>query len=159
VDSLQQRLSGKLLAALWFAVFGFLPVAFFFIRPPIASRGLIVFVLLPTIASAIAGFLWGGAILDPSRTGSYPKCLLRGTAVTGGAYVIFAVFFSFGVPLTEGGWTLSHSFGVFLGTLTFGLVMTGPIILVMGMMGAVTLYMFGRRILPERGGRVPQPTE
>ena len=118
-----------------------------------------MFVLLPTIASAIAGFLWGGAILDPSRTNNYAKCLLRGTAVTAGAYVIFAVFFSIAVPLTEGGWTPSRFFGTFVGTLTFGLIMTGPIIVVAGMIGAMTLYMLGRRILPDRGGRVPQQTE
>lgn len=123
-------------------------MALLFLHPPIAFRAVLLYILLPAIASALAGFLWGGAILDPARTEGYGQCLLRGIGVTAGAFSIFAVLFAFALPLTERGWAFSQVWGIFLSTLFFGLIMTGPIIAPAGMLGAVTLYLLGR-ILPD----------
>lgn len=144
----------RLLAAAWFAVFGFLAASLFFLRPDTKLPALCLYVLLPTVAASIAGCIWGGAILDRDATRDAAHSMLRGAGVTGGAFLIFAVLFSLALPLAERGWAVKQAGGILVATLTLGLLMVGPLIIVAGILGGFTLYMLGRRALIERDGQV-----
>lgn len=133
----------KFLAAIWFAACGFLVTAIFFWHPPIAFRALALYVLLPAISAGIAGYIWGGAILDRSKTKSYGDSLLRGAGVTAGAFTIFAALFACALPLVERGWSMHQVGGIFLMTMTLGLLMVGSLVLIAGMLGGGILYMLG----------------
>lgn len=132
------------LAAGWFAGFAFLTMALLFLHGPIALAGMFLYLLLPAVAGAVAGYLWGGAISDSRE--SYALAVLRGLGVTAGALVIFAVFFVILLPLFERGWSFRSVGGLFLATLFFGMIMTGPISLTAGMVASVTLHALGRRM-------------
>jgi hypothetical protein len=139
------RLTKSAVPALWFAVFGFLSVIFLFHRVPMASRGALVYVLLPTVASATAGGLWGRAILDETKTNSVPQSLRRGVLVAMSAFVIFSVLFALALPFVERGWTLRQSGGLFVLASTLGFLTAAPIVVLGGMLGGATLYLHGRR--------------
>ncbi len=143
------------LAAAWFALFGFLAASVFFLRPHVRLPVLCLYVLLPALAAAIAGYIWGGAILDFTTTTSPAGSILRGMGVTAGAFLIFAVLYAFGLPLLERGWTMKQAGGILVAALTLGVIMVGPLILIAGMLAGITLYMFGRRVLAERDGQTP----
>jgi len=143
------------LAAAWFAFFGFLAASVFFLRPHVRFSVLCLYVLLPSLAAAIAGYIWGGAILDFTTTKSPGNSMLRGMGVTAGAFLIFAVLYALGLPLVERGWSIKQAGGILVAALTLGLIMVGPLILIAGMIAGVTLYMLGRRALTERDGQAP----
>jgi hypothetical protein len=156
LESLLRPTGRKLLAAAWFAAIGLLAMALFFFHPPIALRAVLLYILAPALSSALAGYLLGGAILDPARTTNYGQCLLRGLGVTAAAFLIFAVFFACALPVAEQGWSFSQIGALFLGTIFFGLIMTGPVVAAAGMLAALGLYMLGRRVGQGRDGRGTQ---
>jgi len=143
-----------LLASTWFAVFGFLAASLFFLRPDTKLPALCLYVLLPTVAASIAGCIWGGAILDRDATRDAAHSMLRGAGVTGGAFLIFAVLFSLALPLAERGWAVKQAGGILVATLTLGLLMVGPLIIVAGILGGRTLNILSSRALIERDGQV-----
>ena len=63
-------------AALWFAAFAALATFLFFLRLVMAPHAVILYVVLPSLAAGIAGYIWGGAILDPSRVQNYGQAVL-----------------------------------------------------------------------------------
>lgn len=142
----------RALAAVWFALFAFLAAGVFFLRPDTKLPALCLYVLLPAIAGAIAGSLWGGAILDVGKTRNPAEAMLRGAAVTAGAFAIFAVLYAFALPLVERGWGMKQAGGILVATLTLGLIMVGPVILIAGLLAGLGLYLLGRRALtaPDR---------
>lgn len=152
------RATRRLIAAAWFALFGFLAASLFFLRPDTKLPALFLYVLLPTVAGSIAGYIWGGAILDSTATTGAPQSMLRGAGVTAGAFLIFAVLFSLALPLAERGWAMKQAGGILVATLTLGLVMVGPLILIAGILGGLTLYVLGRRALIERDGQAGNQT-
>jgi len=87
--------------------------------------------------------------LNPAKTNSVGRSLLRGIAVSASAFVIFSLMFAIALPLIERGWSLRGSGGLLLLTWTLGLLLAGPIVLFGGMLAGVTLYLFRRKLIGE----------
>jgi hypothetical protein len=147
------RLTKSALPALWFAVFGLVSVTFLFHRLPMVTRGALVYILLPTVASAAAGGLWGRAIIDETKTNSVRQSLLRGILVAMSAFVIFSLLFALALPFVERGWSLRQSGGLFLLASTLGFLTAAPIVMVGGMLAGATLYLYRRRCSVSRTQR------
>jgi hypothetical protein len=105
-----------------------------------------LYVVLPSLSAAIAGAIWGGAILDSSRVKTYGQSLLRGLGVGVAAYLIFSALYACGLPLMEPLWSQRQTGNLFVLTLVFGLPLAGPIAAIAGMIAGTTLFRFGRRI-------------
>ena len=144
------------IAALWFAAFAALATFLFFLRLVMAPHAIILYIVLPSLAAGIAGYIWGGAILDPSRVQTYGQALLRGSIVGAGTFVIFAALYACGLPMLEGQWSLGRVGGLFLFTLMLGILMGGPLAAGTGITAAVTLFRFGRHFFAESGNRVSE---
>ena len=114
------------IAAIWFAAFALLFTVLFFLRVTMASHAVILYIVLPSLAAGIAGYIWGGAILD-SRVKTYGQSVLRGLGVSAGAYLIFAVLYACVLPVLEGKWSLGRVGSLFLFTLMLGILMGGPL--------------------------------
>jgi hypothetical protein len=121
-----------------------------------APHAVILYVEFPSLAAGIAGYSWGGAILDPSRVENYGQAVLRGFMVGAGTFVIFAAFYACGFPLLEGKWSLERVGSLFILTLMLGILMGGPLASVSGMTAAVTLFRFGRHFFAESDSRVSE---
>ena len=144
------------IAALWFAAFAALATFLFFLPLVMAPHAVILYVVLPFVAAGIAGYSWGGVILDPSRVQNYGQTALRGFIVGAGTFVIFAGLYACGLPMLEGEWSLARVGSLFLLTLMLGILMGGPLAAVTGMTAAVTLFRFGRHFFDESDGRVSE---
>jgi hypothetical protein len=147
---LSSRIPAKrLLAAVWFAAIALLCVAVMFHKLTMSFRGILLYMVLPMIASGIAGSLWGVSILNRAKTNTVGHSVLRGIGVSGGAFVIFTLMFALALPLTERGWSVRNSEAIFLFTWTLGLLLAGPIVLFGGMLAGATLYLLGYRVFGE----------
>ena len=143
-------------AALWFAAFAALATFLFFLRLVMSTHAVILYILLPSLAAGIAGYIWGAAILDPSRVQNYSHALLRGLLVGAATFVIFAALYACGLPMLEGQWSLGRVGILFLLTLMLGILMGGPLAAVTGITAGVTLFKFGRHFFAESDGRVSE---
>ncbi|MGC1903721.1 MAG: hypothetical protein WA715_07880 [Candidatus Acidiferrum sp.] len=141
------------IAALWFASFALLSTVLFFLRLSMASHAVILYIVLPSLAAGIAGYIWGGTILDSSYVKTYGQAVLRGLAVSAGAYLIFAVLYAWELPMLEGQWSMGRVGSLFLFTLMLGILMGGPLAAVTGMISGITLFRFGRHVFAESGDR------
>jgi hypothetical protein len=121
-----------------------------------APHAVILYVVLPSLAAWIAGYTWGGAILDPARVQNYGQSVLRGFLVGAGTFAIFAALYACGLPMLEGQWSLGRVGSLFLLTLMLGILMGGPLSAVTGMTAAITLFRFGRHFIAESDGRVSE---
>jgi hypothetical protein len=121
-----------------------------------ASHAIILYIIWPSLAAGIAGYLWGGAILDSSHVKTYRQSVLRGVGVGAGAYAIFAVLYACELPMLEGQWSLGRVGSLFLFTLMLGILMGGPLAAVTGMTAAVTLFRFGRHVFAESDDRTSE---
>jgi hypothetical protein len=144
------------IAAIWFAAFAALATFLFFLRLAMAPHAVILYILLPSLAAGIAAYIWGGAILDPSRVKTYGQSVLRGLAVGAGTYVIFAALYGCALPLLEGEWSLGRAGNLFLLTLILGILMAGPLTAATGVIAGVTLFKFGRHVFEEHDGRTSE---
>ena len=144
------------LAALWFAAFAALATFLFFLRLPMAPHAVILYKVLPSLAAGIAGYSWGGAILDSSRIQNYGQALLRGLLIGAGTFVIFAALYACGLPMLEGPWSLGEVGGLFLLTLMLGSLAGGPLAAVAGMIAGITLFKFGRHFFAESGSQTSE---
>jgi hypothetical protein len=143
-------------AALWFAAFAALATFLFFLRLVMSPHAVILHVVLPSLAAGIAGYIWGGAILDASRIQNYGQAVLRGLFVGAGTFVIFAALYACGLPVLEGPWSLARVGSLFLFTLMLGILMGGPLAAITGMTAGFTLFKFGRHFIAESDGRVSE---
>ena len=134
----------RLVAAIWFAGFALLFITLFFLRVSMASHAIILYIVLPSLAAGIAGFLWGGSILDPSRVQNYGQSVLRGFLVGAATFVIFAVLYACVLPTLEGQWSFGRVGSLFLFTLMLGILTGGPLAAVSGMIAGMTLFRAGR---------------
>ena len=141
------------IAAFWFATFAALATFLLFLRLVMAPHAVILYVALPSLAAGIAGYSWGGAILDPSRVQNYGQTMLRGFIVGAGTFVIFAALYACGLPMFEGEWSMGRVGSLFLLTLMLGILMGGPLASITGMTAALTLFKFGRHFFVESDGR------
>jgi hypothetical protein len=121
-----------------------------------ASHAIILYIVLPSLAAGIAGYLWGGAILDSSRVQNYGQTVLRGFLTGAATFVIFAVLYACWLPMLEGQWSLGRVGSLFLFTLMLGILMGGPLAAVTGITAAVTLFRFGRHVFAESDDRTSQ---
>ena len=145
-------------AAIWFAAFGLLFTVLFFLRLSMASHAVVLYIVLASLAAGIAGYIWGGAILDSSHVKTYRQSVLRGLGVSAGAYAIFAVLYACGLPMLEGQWSLGRVGSLFLFTLMLGILMGGPLAAVTGMIAGITLFRFGRHVFAESDDRTSEPS-
>jgi len=136
-------------AAIWFAAFALLFTVLFFLRLSMASHAVILYIISPSLAAGIAGYIWGGAILDSSRVKTYRHSVLRGLGVSAGAYLIFAVLYACELPMLEGEWSLGRAGSLFLFVLMLGPLMVAPMAAITGMMSGITLFKFGRHVFAE----------
>ena len=145
----------RLCAAAWFALLGFTVSALLFLHGPMRWNAVYLYLLLPALSGGLAGYLWGGAILDSGRAKNMSEALLRGVGVTAASFAIFSLLFAVVYSLTEQSFPIPQVFRLFLTTLGLGLVVAGPVMAVVGIMGTVFLYMLGRRVFrpAATGGR------
>jgi hypothetical protein len=136
-------------AAIWFAAFALLFTVLFFMRLSMASHAVILYIVLPSLAAGIAGYIWGGVILESSHVKTYRQAVLRGLGVSAGAYAIFAVLYACELPLLEGEWSVGRAGSLFLFVLMFGPLMGAPMAAITGMISGITLFRFGRRVFAE----------
>jgi hypothetical protein len=109
-----------------------------------APHAIVLYIVLPSVSLGIAGFIWGGGILDSSKVKNHGESLVKGLGIAIGAYVIFALLYANGLPLLEIGWSPRQVVGLLFFTLTFGLLLGGPIAAVAGIVAATSLFSFGR---------------
>jgi len=140
-------------AAIWFAAFALLFTVLFFRRLSMASHAVFLYIILPSLAAGIAGYIWGGAILDPSNVKTYRQSLLRGVGVSAGAYAIFALLYASGLPLLEGEWSLRRAGSLFLFVLMLGPLMVAPMAAITAMVSGITLFSVGRHLFAESDDR------
>jgi len=118
-----------------------------------ASHAVVLYIVLPSLAAGIAGYIWGGAILDSSQVKTYRHSVLRGLGVSAGAYAIFAVLYACELPLLEGEWSLGRVGSLFLFVLMLGPLVVAPMAAITGMISGITLFKFGRRVFAESDDR------
>ena len=147
------------IAAIWFAAFALLFTVLFFRRLS-ASHAVILYIVLPSLATGIAGYIWGGAILDSSHVKTYREAVLRGLGVSAGAQAIFVVLYACGLAMLEGQLSLERVGRLFLFTLMFGTLMVRPLALaaVTGMIAGITLFMIGPHALGGNDNRTSEAT-
>ena len=138
----------KLIAATCFGIVAFASSALFFMRGPMRGNVIVLYLVLPTLCGVLAGYVWGGPILDPLATPTSGKALLRGLGITVRAYLIFSVLFACGLPMFETLWSPGQAGGLFLLTLTFGFVMVGPTVLLAGALAGIALYLLAHVLVP-----------
>ena len=110
-------------------------------RGPMAGNVIILYLVLPTLSGVLAGYVWGGPILDPIATPTSGKALLRGLGITVRAYFIFSLLFACGLPLFETLWSPRQVCSLFLLTLIFGFLTMGRIVLLAGALAGIALYL------------------
>jgi hypothetical protein len=120
-----------------------------------APHAVILYIVLPSLAAAIAGYSCGGAILDPSRVLNYRQTVLRGFIVGVATFVIFAVLYACGLPMLDGQWSLARVGSLFLLTLMLGILMGGPLATIAGITAAITLFGLGRHFRIGNKSREP----
>ena len=135
------------LATVWYAAVGFVSVTLLLHPLAMAARAVLLYKVLPTVAAAAAGGIWGRVILDPTKTRTVGQALLRGIVVAAGAFGMFSVLFALALGLVERGWSLREAPGLLLLTSTLGLLFGGPTVLFGGMLAGLTLYLFGRKAI------------
>jgi hypothetical protein len=144
------------IAAVWFAAFAALATFLFFLRVSMAAHAVILYIVLPSLAAGIAGYIWGAAILDPSRVQNYGQTVLRGLIVGAGAFVIFAGLYACGLPMLEGQWSLGRVGSLFLFTLMLGILMGGPLAAVTGIVSGIALFRVSRYLFAESDDRTSE---
>ena len=144
------------IAAIWFAAFALLFTVLFFLRLSMASHAVVLYIVLPSLAAGIAGYIWGGAILDSSHVKTYRQSVLRGLGVSAGAYAIFAVLYACEVPLLEGEWSLGRAESLLLFALMLGPLMVAPMAAITGMISGIMLFKFGRHVFAESDDRTSE---
>ena len=87
----------RLTSAVGFGAAGAAVAAAWFLPSVLRNRdgvALVLYVVAPGVAAALAGVLAGTAFVDPARTGSPGRATLRGAAVASLALVIFAPMYA-----------------------------------------------------------------
>ena len=131
------KLSRRFLTGAWFSIFGLLGSVLLMFHRPIASNAVILFMCLPAVSAGISGCIWGGSLLEPAKPWS--ETVLRSLGITFGGYLIYAALFGCSLPLLENGWSIRQGGGLFLFALTFGSLMAGPLMLLVGIAAGLTL--------------------
>lgn len=90
----------RLLAGLWFAVAGCIPVSFVFLSGLVAADNInskvILFGILPVLIAGICGFRLGSSILDANLVKNSKQAIMQGIKVALFSYAFFIPLFSLG---------------------------------------------------------------
>lgn len=138
--------SKRLLAMAWFSAFAMLALSLFFYPLTTTSHAQFLFIALPVISGAVAGYALGGNIIDRTKTPGYGKAILKGAGVALSAFVIFAALFAVFLPIVEPGWGFDQMGGLFVNTLIFGFLMGGPTAVIAGSIAGASLHCVGSRM-------------
>jgi hypothetical protein len=136
----------RLLAMVWFSASAMLALALFFYPISMTANAQFLFIALPGISGAVAGYAFGGNIIDRTKTAGYGKAILKGAGVALGAFVIFAGLFAVCLPLIEPRWGLDQVGGLFVSALIFGSLMGGPLAVIAGGIAGASLHGVGARM-------------
>jgi uncharacterized membrane protein YkvI len=119
---------------------------------PSITRGaitLFLYVLLPTVASSIAGYTSGAQILDSQRTRSNGRAFIMGVFVALEALAFLAPLFAVAYTLSKSSGE-SSILGLAISILTAGFLATAPLILPIGGLAGLLLYSIHRRMEASR---------
>lgn len=124
----------------WFSAFAMLTLFLFFYPLSMTSNARFLFIALPGISGAVAGYALGGNIIDRTKTPGYGKAVLKGVGVALGAFVIFAALFAVCLPIIEPGWGFNQVGSFFVNALIFGFLMGGPLAVIAGGIAGASLH-------------------
>ena len=142
----QKRQASRLAPALWFGTFGLI-ATFVMYGVPAWQRGLVeitLYIVSPTLAAMVAGYLLGATIADPIKTSTLLGAAGKGVLVSVVALVLHSVLFSALYTLTHQHHQVDVP-GLFVATLGLGALAVGPVILIAGIGCAVLLNLRARR--------------
>jgi len=131
----------RLFAGCWFGAWGSASAAVLFLGPAL-NRGLdavALYVVVPGIASFVAGFWAGFRILDSSCTLSTPKAAGVGLTVAVLALAIYAPLFAIAYGATQSAASVDW-FGLTAAAFAFGLLATAPVTLAAGVIAGLFLF-------------------
>jgi hypothetical protein len=149
------ELSRRLLAGIWFAVMGAIPVAFYFLisdqdyRPRFSvAFTLLLFVGIPILMAGLSGFALGYTILEAKEVKSLGQAMVRGLMVSLLSYFFFFIASSLILAVSNNaepsfiiGWTIFFFYGFLL---------AGWLIAIMGMVGGCLLYLYRLKRIDNR---------
>ena len=140
------ELTRRLLAGVWFALAGIIPVAFYFLvlwqgdRRRLSVASIILFGGVPILMAGISGFALGYTILDSSEVKNLGQAMVRGLMVALLSYLLF--FLASGLILAVSN-NNEPGFIVFWAIFFFyGFIFVGWLIAIMGLVGGWLLYLY-----------------
>lgn len=141
-------ISPRVVGAAWFGVWGLAAAGAIYLVPAV-DRGdlpqLVLFVLLPGVAGAVAGAVVGPALLEREGVGA-AKAAGLGLAAALLAHLVFGPVFAAGWWLFAGHDPGSQGvLGVALAATTLGVPMMGAVTLPAGALAGWLLHRIGRR--------------
>ncbi len=138
------RLTSAALAAISFGAFGLVVSCLMFLVP--ASKAgpveIGLYIAIPTLSAALAGFLRGTALLDLQIVSNYLQALLHGILVSLLALVIHSVLFTMLYAATTTGEV--HTLAFVVAAFGIGVIATGPVIFVAGALCALLLHQMAK---------------
>lgn len=148
-------LTRRLLAGVWFAVAGAIPVAYYFLvsgqdyRPRFSvAFTLLLFIGVPILTAGLSGFALGYTILDPGEVKSVAQAMVRGLMVSLLSYLFFFMVSSLILTVNNNGEP-----GFIIGWAVFflyGFILVGWLIAIMGLVGGWLLFLFRLKRLDTR---------
>jgi hypothetical protein len=157
------ELTRRLLAGVWFAVAGAIPVAYYFLisdqdyRPRFSvAFTLLLFVGIPILMAGISGFALGYTILEAKEVKSLGQAMVRGLIVSLLSYFFFFMTSSLVLAVSnkaEPGFIIGWTVFFF-----YGFILAGWLIAVMGLVGGCLLYLYRLKRIDNRElGRNSKP--
>jgi hypothetical protein len=139
------ELRRRLLAGIWFAVAGFIPVAFYLSLLGKSDRTqfdteLLLIIGIPVLMAGISGFSLGYGILDPGEIKSSGQAMVRGLLVALLAYLFFFIASALILALMNNdeprfviGWAV---------VFVYGFLYVGWLIATVGLFAGLLLYQY-----------------
>lgn len=153
------ELTRRLLAGLWFAIAGIIPIAFYSLvlrdgnlnQFPVPFS--LLFVVTPIVIAGVSGLALGYSILDPNEIKSSGQAMARGLMVALLAYLLF--FITSGLILAvgsnnTGGGNGSGFFIAWVIVFIYGFIYVGWLIALVGLVGGLLLYLYRLKRLDVR---------
>jgi sugar phosphate permease len=131
----------RLVAGLWFAVFGFAGSALMYLMPVLSrsSSAAVLYLLWPTVSALAAGALIGPRV---SASPSCGRAAVRGIGVMLLAFAIFAPLFTASYAVLDRG--SQSPVALTLAVFLLGILITAPVTLVAGAVAGCALFRLAR---------------
>src|SRR5881628_2274352 len=99
----RHTIAPSVVAAGWFGCFGLALAGMMFLRPALGRdlASVVSYVVLPGIASAVAGSMVGRVVLDRARTATAWKAAAVGIAAAVVAFAVYAPLFAIAITMVE----------------------------------------------------------